>query len=249
MSGSPGSAEPKARKPQSRPNFPSGSTSEGSVLTDASAAVVSYSHHHSHESQPAAASPDRLGDEERYLNSVLSQGSANRAAPRQRAHTSLRLLDLPQMEESVTKDPAMAQVLEDVLNHYGVSQCVLTWRHAGRLYFMAARGEEIYSTEVKAETQLFNHTISRKLPIIVNDAVCTSYSLPDHICHPGFYSAVPLVVDDLTYIGTLCIVDAVSKTDFKLWDADYLVKKGAELVVALRSSVDFSKMDAVGRRR
>jgi GAF domain-containing protein len=155
------------------------------------------------------------------------------------------LVDLPQAEEALAADPDIAQIMAEVVHHYGVAQCVFTWRESGYLLFMVVPGGKRFRVATHPDTQLFNHTILRKLPVIMNDieqvTAYRSEDLPRCLCQPRFYAAVPLVFEERLYLGTLCIVDAVSRPAFSLGDADYLVNRGAALLTAVQRCVDFAR--------
>jgi hypothetical protein len=173
---------------------------------------------------------------DRYLEAILSEGNLPRCEP--------QLVDLSQVDEAISTDCVIAKILEDIVQHYDTTQCLFTWRASGELLVMAAPAKEVSRFSPQQGTQLFNHSLFRKLPIIINDmedlVVYAGKGLPHYMSNPGFYCAVPLVVANMFYIGTLCIVDSASKPDFKLKDADYLAKKGVELTTALQNCLDLS---------
>jgi hypothetical protein len=180
------------------------------------------------------------------LNDILSVGNVGRPKPCQ--VPKMTPVDLPQAEKAIPSDPIIERILREVVEHYGATQCVLTWRVSGYLSFMAVPAGEHFRVLAQTDSQLFNHTTSQKLPIIVRDAeqlaMYNADALPQYLCRPGFYAAVPIVLEELMYIGTLCIVDAFPKPDFKPGDADVLVKKAVELTTAVQNRVDLPRLEA-----
>jgi hypothetical protein len=172
----------------------------------------------------------------RYLEAILSVGNLPPCEP--------QLVDLPQVDEAISTDRVIPEIMEEIVQHYDAAQCLFTWRDSGEVLVMAVPAKEVSRFSPRQGTQLFNHSRFRELPIIINDAedlvVYARESLPHYMSNPGFYCAVPLVVAKTFYVGTLCIVGSASNPDFKLKDADYLVEKGVELTTALQNCIHLS---------
>lgn len=132
-------------------------------------------------------------------------------------------------------------ILEEVARYYEVPKVVLTWRDAGLLCFHLHPGDGLVLRVPKPiDSPVFNHSIARQLPIIMNSDTASSSvpswmrALPSCIQRPRFYAACPLVLSKSAYVGTLCIVDdSGSRPDFTLKDADLLVGKAKKLVEVL----------------
>jgi hypothetical protein len=173
---------------------------------------------------------------DRYLAAILSADNLPPCEP--------KLVDLSQVDEAISRDRVIPKIMEEIVQHYDIAQCLCTWRDSGEVLVMAVPAKEVSRFSPRQGTQLFNHSVFRKLPIIINDAedlvVYAGESLPHYMSYPGFYCAVPLVVAETFYVGTLCIVGSASNPDFKLKDADYLAERGVELTTALQNCIHLS---------
>jgi hypothetical protein len=170
-------------------------------------------------------------EEDRVLRILLGDGKEKARA------SKASIVDFPNLERIINAEPQIAQVMADISRHYGATQAVLTWRSAGFLHFKSDSHSEVSCSAVVPDSQLFNHTLTRRLPIIVGDAsvIGSAQPLPSLVSKPRFYAAAPLVLQPEMYVGTLCFVDSdATRPSFSLADASFLERKAAEVVGILQ---------------
>lgn len=144
------------------------------------------------------------------------------------------------LEKTVHESDHVRKIMEEVRIHYRASFSVLTWRANGELHLKASHLPEVFTVPQafgSSGYQLFNHTIDRDLPIIVNDVqehdVYGNAPMPEVATPTRFYIGAPLIAQSTAYIGTLCIVDSSRpRAEFYLRDAGFLEEKARELVAA-----------------
>jgi GAF domain-containing protein len=174
---------------------------------------------------PASRRPTKSSDV------VGCQGTAE-----PRRASSLIVAQCPELNNLVQRDARVKAVLEQAREHCGGTEGILTWREGDELVFLKGAGLLRWRgpRAPDSQYQLFNHTISRDLPIVINDVQGHEWygrcARPPFIQVPRFYVAAPLVYDG-QLIGTLCVTDAQKpRAQYSLDEADFLVHKAAELV-------------------
>lgn len=141
--------------------------------------------------------------------------------------------------------PPLDAIVLEVATHYKVSMCVIashcddgvSFQAQWNANFEAASEKQAWSSAV---LPFFHHHVRLDLPIIIDDASRYAH-LQNHALVTGtpyvrFYAAAPLVDGPGNYVGTLCIIDISPRTDFTLMDAEYLVKKAAEVTGLLKEA-------------
>ncbi len=164
-----------------------------------------------------------------------------RASEKKARASKASIVDFPNLERIINAEPQIAQVMADISRHYGATQAVLTWRSAGFLHCKSDSHSEVSCSAVVPDSQLFNHTLTRRLPIIVGDAsvIGSAQPLPSLVSKPRFYAAAPLVLQSGMYVGTLCFVDSdATRPSFSLADASFLERKAAEVAGVLQGYVN-----------
>lgn len=174
----------------------------------------------------------RSGRDDRYLQAVLDCARSDPTS------SSVRFIDCPVMEHAVAREPRIALIMEEIASHYEVPHIVLTWRETGKLCLKARHCDDVLRTVQTPDSQIFNHTLARELPIIMNheDVEMPNAFRALPLERPRFYAAAPLVATKGVYIGTLCMLDGCRwRPDFSLTDADFLVQKAMEVCMVLEN--------------
>ncbi|CAK0804782.1 unnamed protein product [Prorocentrum cordatum] len=153
---------------------------------------------------------------------------------------AIRFMECPMLEKTVQVSDRVRRIMEDVVVHYSASFSVLSWRADGELHLKASHLPDVIRAPQASGSsgyQLFNHTIGRALPVVVNDVqvhdVYGEARLPEFAKPTRFYMAAPLIARSAAYIGTLCVVDSCRpRAEFHLRDARFLVESAGELVAS-----------------
>jgi hypothetical protein len=196
----------------------------------------------------AAADEIAQATTDRSMGAVATnpQGSHDPGAPPRAV-----FIECPGFEQMVSHSHRIGEVMDEVARYYHADLCILTWREQGRLCFKA--GDRMGTIDVprrrpcrySSDYHLFNHVISRELPIIIpdvqQDEAYRTVTLPLPFTSPvRFYAAAPLIRAPCTFIGTLCIIDFTRpRANFQMSVTDFLVERANELVTIAERAMSF----------
>ena len=132
------------------------------------------------------------------------------------------------------KDPSLNSILCRVAAHYGAPICLVSLVHSRGLRFMASVGTDALGSPRAASGGGFNICelpCQRECPTVILDARSNQRFKNDSLVigppHVRMYLGAPLKIHASNgggiFIGTLCVLDPLPRTQLGLRDCDYLV--------------------------